>query len=325
MTEYFGQEYQRAQRTWEQILPECSMNTIFITPLWQSVWWKRFKPSGKLIIEVVDDGEFDLGVIPLHINEGMASFIGDSNLYDYMDFPVVAGKEELFFTKALKKISQLDWQTLKLESIFEDSPTLEFISDKSRALGMDVEIKESDKTPLVLLPDTWDEYLLQLRKKDRHELRRKFRRLDANGDSEQIEVNVDSENVDTVMDQFFDLMALSGEDKSIFLDTDNRGFFKDIATSLSDSGQFRLFFLEINGVKVATCICFDYGENFLLYNSGYNPEYSSLSVGLLNKANTISTAIESSKKQYNFLKGTERYKYHLGAQESSVFDVIIKR
>ena len=127
------------------------------------------------------------------------------------------------------------------------------------------------------------------------------------------------------MEEFFDLMAFSGEDKSIFLNADNRGFFKDIATSLSPKGQFRLFFFEIEGTRVATCICFDYGDKFLLYNSGYNPDYSTLSVGLLNKANTISTAIELSKKQYNFLKGTERYKYHLGAKETSVFDIIISR
>ena len=74
---------------------------------------------------------------------------------------------------------------------------------------------------------------------------------------------------------------------------------------------------------MATCICFDYGDKFLLYNSGYDPEFSTLSVGLLNKANTIATAIELSKKQYSFLKGTERYKYHLGAQETSVFDINI--
>ena len=325
MTEYFGQEYRQAQRTWELILPECSMDTIFITPLWQSIWWKRFSPDGNLFIEVVSDGDCDLGVIPLLVRQGVASFIGDANLYDYMDFPVVSGKEELFFAKSLKKISNLDWHTLKLESIFEDSPTLEFIPDIARELGMKIETIESDKTPLVSLPGSWEEYLLELRKKDRHELRRKFRRLNANVDNEQKEIQVDAENVDPVMEEFFDLMAFSGEDKSIFLNAENRGFFKDIATSLSPKGQFRLFFLEIEGTRVATCICFDYGDKFLLYNSGYNPDYSTLSVGLLNKANTISTAIELSKKQYNFLKGTERYKYHLGAKETSVFDIIISR
>ena len=144
MTEYFGQEYRQAQRTWERILPECSMDTIFITPLWQSIWWKRFSSDGNLFIEAVSDGDCDLGVIQLHLRQGVASFIGDANLYDYMDFPVVSGKEELFFAKSLKKISSLDWHTLKLESIFEDSPTLEFIPEVARKFGMVNEINESE-------------------------------------------------------------------------------------------------------------------------------------------------------------------------------------
>ena len=78
-------------------------------------------------------------------------------------------------------------------------------------------------------------------------------------------------------------------------------------------------------VRVASCICFDYDGTYLLYNSGYDPEKSSLSVGLLNKALTIQEAISQDIKEYNFLRGTERYKYHLGASDRAVFDLIITR
>ena len=43
-------------------------------------------------------------------------------------------------------------------------------------------------------------------------------------------------------------------------------FFTDIAAELTKRGQFKLFFLEIDGVNVAACICFDYEGKFLLYN-----------------------------------------------------------
>ena len=62
-----------------------------------------------------------------------------------------------------------------------------------------------------------------------------------------------------------------------------------------------------------------------MYNSGYNPEFSSLSVGLINKAFTIKESIENEMKVYNFLRGTERYKYHLGAQDKLVMDLSITR
>ena len=74
-----------------------------------------------------------------------------------------------------------------------------------------------------------------------------------------------------------------------------------------------------------SCICFSYEGTYLLYNSGYDPEKSALSVGLLNKVFTIQEAIKLDVKEYNFLRGTERYKYHLGASDRSVFDLVVSR
>ena len=127
------------------------------------------------------------------------------------------------------------------------------------------------------------------------------------------------------MDEFFRLMALSSDDKNEFLTEGNKDFFIDIALQFSNSGQYKLFFMEVDGIKIAACICFDYEGSYLLYNSGYDPEKSSLSVGLLNKALTIQEAISMNVKEYNFLRGTERYKYHLGGNDHRVFDLIIQR
>tara|TARA_Y100001001_G_C7860769_1_gene257618 strand:- start:223 stop:732 length:510 start_codon:yes stop_codon:yes gene_type:complete len=165
----------------------------------------------------------------------------------------------------------------------------------------------------------------RLRKKDRHELRRKLRRLESQEDFRQYEADLSPGNIEIEMDDFFALMAKSAVQKKEFLTVDNKGFFIDIATKLSPKGQFRLFFMEVDSKKVASCICFDYGDDIFLYNSGYDPELSSLSVGLLNKALTIKTAISENRGEYNFLRGTERYKYHLGAQDRKVFDMTIKR
>jgi CelD/BcsL family acetyltransferase involved in cellulose biosynthesis len=52
-----------------------------------------------------------------------------------------------------------------------------------------------------------------------------------------------------------------------------------------------------------------------LYNSAYDPQYSSLSVGVLSKALNIKDSIERGKKRFDFLKGAEQYKYHLGGRE----------
>ena len=315
----------QVESTWSNIMSECYVNTIFITPQWQGTWWKRFRSDTKPIIEVlVSDGK-PIGILPLLIEEKKATFIGDSDVYDYMDFPVVEGCGREFFSMAWHKLSEMDWDTLNLESIPENSPTLEYLPEMARKNGYTVDLHDSDTTPYMSLPGSWDEYLAGLRKKDRHELRRKLRRLEANADFKQYVVEISDESVRKNMDDFFHLMALSSGDKSEFLTQQNKEFFIDLALNFSKSDEYKLFFMEVDGIKVASCICFDYDGTYLLYNSGYDPEQSSLSVGLLNKALTIQEAISRDIKEYNFLRGTERYKYHLGAGDRTVFDLRITR
>ncbi len=44
-----------------------------------------------------------------------------------------------------------------------------------------------------------------------------------------------------------------------------------------------------------------------------------MSVGVLSKVLCIKDSIERGKKKFDFLKGDERYKYHLGGQEVRLY------
>ena len=92
-------------------------------------------------------------------------------------------------------------------------------------------------------------------------------------------------------------------------------FFTELMETAAARGRLKLSMLEFDGVRVAACISFDYEDSYLLYNSGYDPAYSQLSVGFVNKAWTIKDAIESGKRTFDFLRGIERYKYDLGAED----------
>ena len=62
-----------------------------------------------------------------------------------------------------------------------------------------------------------------------------------------------------------------------------------------------------------------------LYNSGYDPNFSELSVGLINHAYSIKLSIEQNIKIFDFMRGDERYKYHLGAEDTRLFTILGKR
>ena len=66
-------------------------------------------------------------------------------------------------------------------------------------------------------------------------------------------------------------------------------------------------------------MCFDYNGIIYLYNSGYNPAYNYLSAGLLSKVLGIKDSIEKGRNKFDFLKGAEQYKYHLGGKEVPLY------
>ena len=102
-------------------------------------------------------------------------------------------------------------------------------------------------------------------------------------------------------------------------------FFHSLAEAMARAGYLKLFFLELDGVRVAGALCFDYGDSYLLYNSGFDTQYAALSVGLLLKAFCLKDAIERKKKWYDLLRGAETYKYHLGARDRWLYRLTISR
>ncbi len=309
---------------WESILPSCSTNTIFVTPWWQKVWWDNFGSENELHISSIRDGDRLIGISPLMLSEGVLTFAGDRDLFDYFDFLVAEGEETAFYTALGEHLAEVDFHTLDLPSVPQNSPTLRHLPEILRQMGFSVNLEEKETTPVTYLPATWDEYLGGLRKKDRHELRRKIRRLEKADSPHQYSCQL-TETGDGCMEDFFRLLRASSDEKDGFLTPEREKFFIDIARELTTRDQFKLYFLEVEGERVAGCICFDYGQSYLLYNSGYNPEYSKLSVGLINKAFSIQAAIEEGRESFNFLKGNERYKYDLGAQDESLFDMLARR
>jgi CelD/BcsL family acetyltransferase involved in cellulose biosynthesis len=169
-------------------------------------------------------------------------------------------------------------------------------------------------SPRLDLPGDWDGYLQSLSKKDRHELRRKLRRLYSAGEVVAAPVNDPASRATDVAD-FLALHRLSAENKAAFMTADMEAFFRGIVDEFTPRGMLRLYFLSIDNHRVASVILFDYRGEFLLYNSGYDPEYAHLSVGLLLKAFCIRDAISEGRRAFDFLQGNEPYKYDLGATD----------
>jgi len=306
---------------WRTLLAANKRHTFFATAEWTAVSWRAFGEGQELRLLTMRDGAELIGIVPLAVTTGgerkVARFASYLEVTDYQDIIARPGREHAVWQAAIEYVAQ-QRLSLDLHNIPAASPTMAFFNGLAQDPAYAVTTGIDDVCPIISpLPADFETYLAGLDKKDRHELRRKLRRLLGNADA-GVDVTWEFGNLQQAMDDFVRLHRLSSADKEQFMTPSMVGFFNDLAGVCHEHGWLRLGFITVRGVPVSTIMAFEYGDWFGLYNSGYDPEYEYLSVGLLLKALAIEFAIKTGKTCYDFLQGSERYKYDLGGKDTQV-------
>jgi CelD/BcsL family acetyltransferase involved in cellulose biosynthesis len=306
------QSFESLELSWKDLRHKLNWDSVFVLPHWLKVWRQAFGEGAQIYLFDVRENKNVIGIAPLLVKEGKAAFIGSADVCDYMDFVVAPGKESAFFVALLNKLRQDGISQLYLESLRPDSTVLTSLVDLAKGKGDEVTVTRENVSLDLALPSTWEAYLKTLSPKQRRETGRRFRRLEEEGEINYRSVE-DAEP--KVLEIFFKLMRVSRKDKAAFMTARMESFFRSLAETMAEAKLLRFSILEISGKPVAAVMCFDYNNKVYLYNSGYDPEYGYLSVGLLSKLLSIKDSIERGRKCYDFLKGTEEYKYRLGGKE----------
>ena len=317
------ESFEEIEEGWQELLSQGSQDTVFVRPQWQSIWWGEFGAGAEILLLCLPGEKGPAGIAPLMRRDGRITLVGDGDLFDYNDILVPPGAEERFYAALLDYLEGEKWDALELLPLRADSPSLTYLADMARARGYSVEVDPHDVSPGIPLPDDWEQYLQELSKKDRHELRRKLRRLASAGEQRWYNCS-DPESVENGMDDFLSLLRISRDEKRRFLTPEREQFFRKVILKMATMGLARLFFMDLGGQRVASALCFDCGSSRMLYNSGYNPEYSYYSVGLLLKALCLKDAISEGCRYFDFLRGDEAYKYDLGGKDRVVYRMVVR-
>lgn len=304
--------------TWDHLLAHCPSNTIFLTWEWQELWW-RWCGEGDLHLLTIQADDEVVGIAPLQLVHGAWGFAGGVEVADFLDV-IARPPYASDVARAVLDYLQAHGGAVDLRNLRPTSLGATLLYAEAQARGIRTEMITEDVSPRIELPADWDTYLQSLTKKDRHELRRKMRRLMGAGDVRYRAVS-DPATYSQDVGDFLRLHRLSAEAKAAFMTPEMERYFRALVDQFGPAGLLRLYFLEIDGVRVASLILFDYGNEFLLYNSGYDPAYAPLSVGLLLKAYCIRDAIGEGKRAYDFLQGNEPYKYDLGGVDVPIFQL----
>jgi len=320
MAEFELRQFEDLRQDWDGLCRKSQARLLFSSSSWCEVWWWHFGKGNELYLGAVTEQGNIIGIAPLRLKDGILYFIGSDNVCDFLDFIVEPGKEDIFFAALRQHLGHTDYKTLELAPLLPDSTAHRWITGMAPGDEKGAGCREDDVTVALDLPPDLPSYLALLDGKQRHEILRKERRLLEEG---EVAYEVKPRAAEGDVEVFLDFFRESREDKNRFLTAEMESFFRDIIGSAALDHTLRLGMLTLNQVHIAATLCFDYRNEIYLYNSGYNPAYRPLSAGLLSKYYSIRDSIEKNKRRYDFLRGAERYKYHLGGSETQLFRCII--
>ena len=311
-----------AASEWPALFEQSVTQSIFLSLPWQTAW--ALNCCGSVdehpVLAVRDDADGSLrGIAPFYHDKDAVTFGLDYNVTDYQDILAVAGQETAVWDAVLDYGAAEGWTSIDLTGLRDDSPSTQILESRAAEHGWRADRSVWDVSPYVELPESWDAHVQSLSKKDRHELRRKLRRLEASGEAEYRVYDHDHDELPGALNDFVALMGKSSEAKSDFLTADRRSFLETLTKTMAEADSLQLAFLDVGGKPVSATMSFVEGDRLLLYNSGYDPEYRRLSVGLLLKAYGLRGAIEQGLKEYDFLRGNEPYKYDLGGNDRILY------
>jgi len=269
------------------------------------------------VVSRYDEGEGFVGstddaFIPLRRVDDVMVFAGDSEVTDYHT-PRGDGSESL--------MTALAEETTAARFILDSLPE-EAAKPLTAGLtnaGWRVQTRVHEVAAVLALPDTVDEYMSAIGKKQRHEVRRKRRRYEETVGKIRHETH---QGQGWAFDEFLRLQRLAEGEKGEFMTPEREDMFKELA----GLEGWRLDLLR-TAEQSAAVVVFGYSDatGYYLYNSGYEPDLAEASPGVVLLGTLIEGAIDEGRGRFDFLKGGEAYKFRLGAERRPLTEIVATR
>jgi len=333
----YDQFPQELKQQWNELLTRSICHVPFLRFEYLQNWWQTLGggewPQDSLLVLIAAwQGDELVGIAPLfhskHQDRSSLLFLGSIEISDYLSL-IVAPENLESFTSALfdfLKDSQEfpDWQVLDLYNIFASLPLIPVLEKEAELRGWQTVTVDTDHAPGITLPGDWETYLSELSKKQRHEIRRKIRRLEEANETSRWYIVEDEDTLDDEINAFLKLMA-DDPIKDTFLSPEMSVTMAGTMKTAFQEGFLQLSFLEINGQKAAGYLNFDYLNRIWVYNSGINRDFMSYSAGWVLLGYLLQWANENKRETFDFMRGDEDYKYRFGAVDQMVKRVTITR
>jgi CelD/BcsL family acetyltransferase involved in cellulose biosynthesis len=308
-------------KTWNAFVEQSIADTPFSRHEYLSEWWKtlgggEWKDASLVLVSASENDQL-IGIAPLftadYDGHKALLLIGSIEISDYLDLIVREQDLQRFLSGLIDFVASSltdNWSAIDWYNLPDDSPTLAALKTESEKRGWNHHEEIYRPTPRIALNGSFEDYLAGIDKKQRHEIRRKMRKAAESGRVRFYVVDKEVA-IEPELESFFHLMV-QDPSKAEFLHEVMRDQISKSIRAAHEYGYLWLAFLEVDGVKVASSLNFDYKNKLWGYNSGVSRAHMEFSPGWVLLGHTIEWCCENGRYEFDFMRGDEEYKYRFG-------------
>jgi CelD/BcsL family acetyltransferase involved in cellulose biosynthesis len=312
---------------WLALWCEDSRATPFQSPHWNLAWWQHLNPGGTLAVVTLRRRSELVGLAPWWLSgeaeagRRLLAFLG-TGVSDYLDVLRREHDNIRWPPHAVARmLRELDWDECDLNELRRDSPLIEHGASEFPELS-----EESSVCPVLQLPDTCASVDRAVSRGAARALRYYRRRLTR---MHQFEIETaDRLNVDYMLSELFrlhrEVWSARGQ-SGVLCGKEIADFHHEAASGLLRDGVLRLYLLRIDGRSAAVFYGFCSHRRTYYYLGGFSAEFARLNPGTIAIGHAIEQAINERSLEFNFLRGSEQYKYWWGAVDRLSFRLRLSR
>lgn len=277
----------------------------FLCAGWLDAWVRAFGAGRLELLAVRRDGRL-AGLLPILWRRGAA--VSPTNWHT-PEFGVLA--EDADVTRELAG-ALLARRSRRIDLSFLDgrSPELGELRRSATAAGHDVIARTVARSPYVEIDGDWERYSAGLRRKQRTEIARRRRRLEAEG---RLSFELD-DGAPRVQERLEEGFAIEGSGwksergTAIVSQARTLRFYGDVGRWAAEAGLLRMGFLRLDGRPLAFDLCLEAHGVLYLLKRGFDPAYRRFAPGALLTHESLQRAFARGLRSYEFLGTEDSYK-----------------
>lgn len=331
-----GEEaFHRLRPEWDALAERIACTTPFLRFKWNATWWKHWGGGHQLRIILLKEGDGRLvGIAPFYISTNpwfklrarRVGLLADMHTgSDYLG-PLVQSGYEQRAGRAIADVlldTRQEWDYLELDHTLEDHAVLRELRVALCESGYCDRLVKRSTCPYAALPESFEGYFRSLARNLRYNFRRRLKALHREG-SVALVVLRNGPEIQSRLQDLIELhrrrFATQGKSSS-FLLPDVQQFHRELIGAMGPDDGLRLYILEIRGQAAAALYGFSQGKRFLFFQSGMDPQWSRLSIGLVLMGSVIEQVIKDGHTEFDFLRGDEAYKFQWATAVRSTYTV----